>query len=71
MEKVFRYLKQPSTMKGIVSIFGAIGIATNPDQIIAIVAVASAVWGAVEVFRDEDKVQPLGGGDDGQPPKRP
>jgi hypothetical protein len=55
METILKYLKQPSTIRGIIGVLGAVGVALNPEQIEAIVAAVVAGLGVVEVFRNEDK----------------
>jgi len=55
METIFKYLKQPSTWKGIVSVATGFGVALSPDQIAAIVAAGVAIVGVIDVFVDEDK----------------
>jgi len=55
MDTLFRYLKQPSTWKGLISIATAFGVALNPDQIAAIVTLGVGVVGVIQVFTDEDK----------------
>jgi len=55
METIFKYLKQPSTWKGIVSIATGFGVALSPEQIAAIVAVGVSVVGVIDTFWDEDK----------------
>jgi hypothetical protein len=55
METIFKYLKQPSTWKGIIGIITGFGVALTPDQVAAIVAAGVAVIGLIDVFMDEDK----------------
>lgn len=55
MQTIIRYLKQPSTWKGLVSIATGFGVALSPEQIAAIVAVGVSVVGAIDTFWDEDK----------------
>lgn len=42
--------KEPSTYAGLATIIGLVGIKVAPDQFAALVAVATAVAGAVAVF---------------------
>lgn len=63
MKIILDYLKQPSTWKGIVSIFAATGIVTltqtSQDAIVEVallvVAAIAGVIGAVDVIKDEIK----------------
>lgn len=55
MGTLFKYLKQPSTWKGIISVVMALGVTLNPEQIAAIIGAGVAVVGLIDVFIDEDK----------------
>lgn len=55
METILKYLKQPSTIRGIIGVLGAVGVALSPEQTEAIVTAAIAALGVFEVFRNEDK----------------
>lgn len=70
METVLRYLKQPSTQRFIVTIAGLIGWQLNPENVELVVGGVVGLLAIIEGVRDEDKVQPLGGGDDSVPPKK-
>ena len=54
MDTVFKYLKQPSTLRGIIGVLAAFGVAFSPEQTEAVVTLAVAAVGAVEVFRNEE-----------------
>ncbi len=54
-DTIIKYLKQPSTWKGLIGLLGAIGISLNPDQIAVIIPAIIGVVGVIEVFVDEDK----------------
>lgn len=53
MPKLLEYLRQPSTWRGLIGIAAAFGVALSPEQSAAIVTVAVALVGVVEVFRNE------------------
>lgn len=55
IQTIIAFMKQPSTIRGLVLLIGAFGIALTPDQAAAIVTLAVAGLGVVEVFRDERK----------------
>ena len=52
-ELVFKYLKQPSTWRGLTVLLGALGVAVLPGQIEAIGLAVASILGAVETFRNE------------------
>lgn len=54
-ETVRRYINQPSTLKGITAVLGAFGIIIDPTAVQAILAGVAALWGIIEIFRDEEK----------------
>ena len=58
METIFKYLKQPSTLRGIIGVLGAVGVALSPEQTEAIISLGIAAIAAIEVFRNEDKPKP-------------
>lgn len=55
METILKYAKQPSTIRGIIGVLGAVGVALSPAQTEAIITLAIGVVAAFEVFRNEDK----------------
>jgi len=55
MDTIFKYLKQPSTWKGIVGVVTGFGITLSPEQTAAIVAAGVALIGLIDVFVDEEK----------------
>lgn len=55
METLLKYIKQPSTLRGLVGVAAGFGLVLSPDQVEAVVALALAALGAVEVFRNEEK----------------
>lgn len=52
---VVRFLKQPSTLRGIIGVVTAAGVTLTPGQTEGIIAFALAGLALVELFRDEDK----------------
>jgi len=54
-ETIVKFLKQPSTLKGLAGIAGAIGVSVAPNQIAAILTAVLSIVGAIDVFTDEDK----------------
>ncbi|MFI3241772.1 MAG: hypothetical protein R3Y43_04320 [Alphaproteobacteria bacterium] len=46
-------LKQPSTWRGIIGIFGSFGLVINPELTEQIIAICIAGIGIVEVIRNE------------------
>jgi hypothetical protein len=55
MKTILRYLKQPSTWRGIIWLLTLFGISLSPEQWQAISFAGIAVVGAIEVFIDEEK----------------
>ena len=54
METIMKYLKQPSTWRGLIAILAGFGVTMSPEQVEAIVVAAVAALGVVEAFRNED-----------------
>lgn len=52
---LLRFLRQPSTWRGITWVLTLFGIALSPEQIEAVGLAGIAVVAAIEVFSDEDK----------------
>jgi hypothetical protein len=55
MNRLLEALKEPSTWRGILSILTAAGVAIDPDQASAIIAIGMALIGAINIFRKEPK----------------
>jgi len=55
MELLMKYLKQPSTWKGLLGLAAGAGLYLSPEMTSALVAMLVAAAGAYEVYRDEDK----------------
>ena len=55
MKTLLRYLKQPSTLRGLIGVVAGFGLVLSPEQTEAVLSAAAAAIVAVEVFRDEDK----------------
>jgi len=55
MEKVLRFLKQPSTQKSILTLATLVGWGVSPENLDKIIVGAAAVFAAIEGLRDEDK----------------
>ena len=53
--KLVRYLKQPSTIKGIVALLAAVGVSISPAQSQIIMTAVALFYGFYQTFRDEDK----------------
>lgn len=51
-------LKEPSTLKGLAALAGALGLVVSPDQWQAISVAVVAAVGVVEVFRKEKPPAP-------------
>lgn len=54
-EKVLKFLKQKSTVRGIAGILTAVGVGVSPENITAILTVGLTVIGVIEVFTNEEK----------------
>ena len=52
---LLRFLRQPSTWRGITWVLTLFGIALSPEQVEAVGLAGIAVVAAIEVFSDEDK----------------
>lgn len=57
MEKIFKYLGQASTYKGLFSVLAAFGVALKPELADAIIACALGVIGLINVLVDESKIK--------------
>jgi hypothetical protein len=51
MDYVFDRLSESSTWRGLIGIATALGVALNPEQVAAIIAVGTAAIGLINVFR--------------------
>jgi hypothetical protein len=51
-EILFSYLKQESTWRGIIQIATAAGIALNPAQAAALIAIGTALVGVINTFKN-------------------
>lgn len=52
---LFKYLKQPSTWKGIIGLATALGVALSPALVAAIVPVGIGIIGVIEIVINEKK----------------
>lgn len=52
-EFIIKYLKQPSTYRGLAIVLGAFGVFISPESMEAVGTVVTAVIGAIEVIRNE------------------
>lgn len=50
---VQRYIKQPSTQKGVALVTGALGAFISPELIESFIAAVMAVIGFIDIYRDE------------------
>jgi len=55
IDRLVKYLKQPSTHKGLLVVASALGIAISPEHAEAIVIAGSLIYGLYQILRDEDK----------------
>jgi len=55
MDVLKKYAGMPSTWRGVFALLGVVGVSFMPEQQEAIVALAIAGLGMVEVFRREEK----------------
>ena len=53
------FLKQPSTLRGVIGLLGVVGVAISPEQIEAIAVAVGAILAAIELFRNEKKPRPM------------
>ena len=54
IDKLWKLLKQPSTLKGLIAIAGILGVIVTPEYMEAIGAAAVFAYGFYQIFRDED-----------------
>jgi len=54
---IIDYLKQPSTLKGLVALAGLLGYAVTPEQLSAYALILPLIVGLFEVVRNEDKAK--------------
>lgn len=55
MEKLFDYLKQPTTWAGITTVLAAFGVTLSPELAAEIASAGAAVAGLLLVIFDENK----------------
>lgn len=55
MDYVISRLKEKSTYSGLLALLSAFGLAVDPEQFAAVVALVMAAVGVFEVFRKESK----------------
>jgi len=55
MRNVFRFIKQPSTLRGLSVLAGVLGFQFQFAAVEQIVTGVGCMLGAIEVLRDEDK----------------
>lgn len=57
IEKLVRYLRQPSTWQGITAIAAAAGYTLTPEYKDAFFAAGALLLGLIQCFKDEDKAK--------------
>lgn len=57
--RILRYLKMPSTWKGITWLITVVGISLSPEQIEMIALAGMTIVGLIETFIDEDDKRPI------------
>lgn len=55
LKLIGKYLKQPSTLRGLIGLVAALGVSLSPEQVEAIIVAAGSAMALVEVFRNEGK----------------
>lgn len=56
MKNIIRFLKQPSTVRGIIVLLGVGGYSVvDEQQLTDVLGLCAGLLGVVEVFRDENK----------------
>jgi len=55
LELIGKYIKQPSTLRGLIGLVAALGVSLSPEQVEAIIVAAGSAMALVEVFRNEGK----------------
>ena len=55
MDVLKKYLKMPSTWRGLFALLGVVGVSLMPEQKEAIITAAVAAFGLHEAFRKEGK----------------
>lgn len=58
MQYIINRLKEPSTIRGLVLLFGLLGAKFSPEQSEAIIQAVVAVVGLIEIFRQETPKPP-------------
>ncbi len=53
MNTILKYLNQPSTWRGLITVLAGFGVAISPELAEKIIAFGVAGFGIVEVVRDE------------------
>lgn len=55
MDMIIERFKEPSTWRGIVMMATAFGLALDPDQVATVIALGTAIAGAIGIFtRDKE-----------------
>jgi hypothetical protein len=55
IDNILRFLRQPSTYKGLSGVLAAFGLIIEPDLWAEIGTALVAIVGVIEIIRDEDK----------------
>ena len=55
IKALFKFLKQPSTHKGLIAVCAVFGMYLSPEHIEAISSVSILAYGGYQIFRNEDK----------------
>ena len=55
---LLEFLKEPSTIKGIITLCGVLGVVVDQSQIVALVAGFGTLYGLVNIFYDRNKRKP-------------
>jgi len=57
IEKLLRYMKQPSTWQGITAVAATAGYTLAPEYQTAIIAIGTLALGLIQCFKDEDRAK--------------
>ena len=55
IDRLYKLLKQPSTLKGLIVLAGVIGVTVTPQYAEAIGALTAILYAVYQILRDEDK----------------